>query len=210
MRNGSSSQGKTTVKHTGQKKGDTLFRVNQAQAEQFTSPDKIRGVVTVIWWAILCTLPIYAAVPYLIHREGISHAFQTHAPSVAPGVLLLPLWCITVFEILLSALLPSRLRISIERRLSNWAEQESPVSKELLCSILFQGEATLAVLMAALGESIAIYGLILGVLGAPPRLWLPFFAVSLFHMLWQKSKHPSNFARAEEKAQEISAGYISR
>lgn len=51
--------------------------------------------------------------------------------------------------------------------------------------------------------------LVLGLLGAPPRVWLLFFLVSFIHMLWQKGKHSSYFRRADERAEEIRAGYLS-
>lgn len=175
-----------------------MFPLYPTQPKQPPSPQASRRIATIIWWAFLGSLPVYALLIHLVHTSPMAEDARR---------LLLPLRALAGFDFLASLFYPRWMERTANKRLATWLTPESVPSEEDLHAAFYQNALLTVVVMGALGACIAIYGALLGFMGAPPRIWAPFFAVSIVHMVWQKAKHSSYFDRADQRAREISAGY---
>ena len=121
-------------------------------------------VPRILWAALLGSTLIYVAVLELAAKSGEPHW----------EFLMLPLSTGAVTTAAASLAVP---RIMVRRHRSGRDRDDSSLPEAA-------GAYLIALIVAlALAESVAIFGLVLGLLGAPPKVVMPFFAVAWVLML---------------------------
>ena len=174
------------------------------------TPEAIRRTAEIIWWAMLASLAVAVGLAYLLYSRTLSGA--GHAPIVPhyPARLAWPFWLAAASNIYFAYKLDTRQQKRIETRLSEELEDSNPLPERDLRISMYTGVVATVIGLAALGETIGFYGLILAILGVPPRSWLPFFFLAFLHLLFYKSRRDSYFQSADERVREILAGYTHR
>ena len=129
----------------------------------------------IVWAALLASQGIYAA----ILLGGV-----LEAPLEPPDPIMLPaLGCVALFVAAASMLLPRYFLGQIPRLLTERDRGLREHGQAALFARAIQFAATPFIIGMALAEAVGIFGLVLGALGVPHLMALPFFALSVVLML---------------------------